>query len=41
MLNEVHRVAFRQRIYRALEELHADHDVWREAYNQQRPHQGR
>lgn len=41
MLNEFYRVAFRKKIYRALEELQADLDAWMEDYNQQRPHQGR
>lgn len=41
MLNEFYRVAFRKKIYRTLEELQADLDVWMEEYNQQRPHQGR
>jgi transposase InsO family protein len=41
MLNEFYRVAFRKRIYRTLEELQTDLDAWMEAYNQQRPHQGR
>jgi len=41
MLNEFSRVTFRKKLYRTLEELQADLDVWIEAYNQQRPHQGR
>ena len=41
MLNEFYRVTFRQRIYRTLEELQTDLDVWMEEYNQQRSHQGR
>lgn len=41
MLNEFYRVAFRKKIYRTLEELQPDLDVWMEEYNQQRPHQGR
>lgn len=40
MLNEFYRAAFRKRIYRTLEELQAEIDVWMENYNQQRPHQG-
>ena len=41
MLNEFYRVAFRKKIYRTLEELQADLDVWIQEYNEQRPHQGR
>jgi transposase InsO family protein len=41
MLNEFYRVAFRKKIYRTLEELQGDLDVWMKDYNQQRPHQGR
>jgi len=41
MLNEFYRVAFRKKIYRALEELQADLDAWIQEYNEQRPHQGR
>src|SRR5512146_385407 len=41
MLNEFYRVTFRKKIYRTLEELQADLDVWMDEYNHQRPHQGR
>lgn len=41
MLNEFYRVTFRKKIYRTLEELQTDLDVWMEEYNHQRPHQGR
>ena len=41
MLNEFYRVAFRKKIYRTLEELQADLDVWLQEYNDRRPHQGR
>ena len=41
MLNEFYRVAFRKKVYRALEELQADLDAWVQEYNEQRPHQGR
>jgi len=41
VLNEFYRVAFRKRLYRALEELQADLDAWLRAYNEARPHQGR
>ena len=41
MLNAFYRVAFRKKIYRTLEELQADLDVWLQEYNEQRSHQGR
>jgi transposase InsO family protein len=41
VLEEFYRVAFRKKIYRTLEELQADLDVWLEEYNERRPHQGR
>ena len=42
VLNEFYRVAFRKKVYRSIEELQADLDLWmREYYNEQRPHQGR
>ena len=41
MLNEFYRVAFRKKIYRALEELQTDLDGWLHEYNEQRSHQGR
>jgi transposase InsO family protein len=41
MLHEFYRVAFRKKIYRTLEELQTDLDVWLQEYNEQRPHQGR
>jgi len=41
MLNEFYRVAFRKKIYRALDELQADLDHWLQEYNEQRSHQGR
>ena len=41
MLNEFYRVAFRKKIYRTLEALQPDLDVWLQEYNEQRPHQGR
>jgi hypothetical protein len=37
MLNEFYRVAFRKKIYRTIEEVQADLDVWIEDYNQQHP----
>jgi hypothetical protein len=41
VLDEFYRDAFRKRIYRAIEQLQADLDVWLLEYNEQRPHQGR
>lgn len=41
ILNEFYRVTFRKKIYRSLEELQADLDVWMKMYNEARPHQGR
>lgn len=41
ILNEFYRVAFRKRLYRSLDELQADLDVWLKAYNEARSHQGR
>jgi transposase InsO family protein len=41
VLDEFYRVAFRKKIYRTLDELQADLDLWLAEYNEQRPHQGR
>jgi transposase InsO family protein len=41
VLNEFYRVAFRKKLYRSLEELQADLDVWLTQYNEERTHQGR
>jgi transposase InsO family protein len=41
VLDEFYRVAFRKKLYRTIEELQADLDVWVAGYNHQRPHQGR
>lgn len=41
MSNEFYRVAFRKKIYRTLEDLQADLDVWLQEYNEHRSHQGR
>jgi transposase InsO family protein len=41
VLKEFYRVAFRKKIYRAIEELQADLDAWLLEYNERRPHQGR
>ena len=41
ILDEFYRVAFRKKIYRAIEELQDDLDAWLLDYNERRPHQGR
>jgi len=41
LLNEFYRVAFRKRIYPAVEALQADLDRFVDEYNVERPHQGR
>ena len=40
-LNEFSRSVFRKKIYRSLEELQADLEMWLREYNEERPHQGR
>jgi transposase InsO family protein len=41
VLNEFYRVAYRKKVYRSIDELQADLDVWVREYNESRPHQGR
>ena len=41
MLDEFYRIAFRKKIYRAIDELQTDLDQWIKSYNEERPHQGR
>lgn len=41
ILQEFYQVAFRRKIYRSVEELQADLDVWIESYNNERTHQGK
>jgi transposase InsO family protein len=41
VLDEFYRIAFRKKIYRTIEELQADLDVWLTHYNEERTHQGR
>jgi transposase InsO family protein len=41
VLDEFYRVTFRKKIYRRLEELQADLDVWLDEYNTERAHQGK
>ena len=41
MQEEFYSIAFRKRLYAALEDLQADVDSWLEEYNKQRPHSGK
>ena len=41
VLDEFYRIAFRKKIYQAIEELQSDLDTWLVDYNQRQPHQGR
>jgi transposase InsO family protein len=41
VLQEFYQVAFRKKIYRTLEELQADLDLWIKQYNEERPHSGK
>lgn len=41
LLDEFYRVAFRKKVYRAIEELQTDLDEWMQHYNEARTHQGR
>ena len=41
MLDEFYRIAFRKKIYLAIDDLQADLDVWLSEYNEVRSHQGR
>jgi transposase InsO family protein len=41
LLGEFHRVAFRKKLYRAVEDLQADLDEWMRHYNEARTHRGR
>jgi len=41
VLNEFYRVAFRKKVYRSIDDLQADLDLWVREYNEARPHQGR
>ena len=38
---EFYRVAFRKKLYRSLEELQSDLDVWMRQYNDERAHSGK
>jgi transposase InsO family protein len=41
VLDDFYRIAFRKKIYRAIDELQTDLDQWIKSYNEERPHQGR
>ena len=41
ILQEFYQVAFRKKIYKSIEELQADLDLWIQYYNEERPHSGR
>jgi len=41
VLNEFYPVVFRKKVYRSIDELQADLDVWVREYNEQTPYQGR
>jgi hypothetical protein len=41
VLDEFYRVAFRKKIYRTVDGLQADLDLWLTEYNERRPQQGR
>jgi len=41
ILQEFYQVAFRKKIYKSLEELQADLELWIKQYNEQRPHTGK
>lgn len=41
ILNEFYQVAFRKKIYKSIEELQADLDMWVMKYNVERTHQGK
>lgn len=41
ILNEFYRIAFRKKIYKTLDELQADLDIWLKHYNEERTHSGK
>jgi transposase InsO family protein len=41
VLQEFYQVAFRKKIYKTLDELQADLDLWIKQYNEERPHSGK
>lgn len=41
ILNEFYQIAFRKKIFKSIEELQADLDIWMQEYNERRTHQGK
>ena len=41
MQDEFYAIAFRKKIYKSIEELQQDVDIWLEFYNKERPHSGK
>lgn len=41
ILEEFYQIAFRKKIYRSIDELQTDLDVWLKSYNEERTHQGK
>lgn len=41
ILNEFYQIAFRKKIFKSIEELQADLDIWMTEYNERRTHQGK
>lgn len=41
ILQEFYQVAFRKKIYKSIDELQTDLDLWLKHYNEERPHSGR
>lgn len=41
VLQEFYQIAFRKKIYKTIEELQADLDLWVKQYNEERPHSGK
>ncbi len=40
VLDEFYQVAFRTKVYRPIDELQGDLDLWLKQYNEERPHSG-
>ena len=40
-MNEFYRIAFRTKVYREIEELQKDLDIWINQYNEERTHSGK
>jgi Integrase core domain len=41
MLDEFYRIVFRKKLYKTIEDLQADLDLWMREFNEARPHQGK